>query len=265
GNYHGYATLHYGYFKTIVAHFVPADGENWTEEKPIGRWRFEKVLAGDLDRGDYAYESNVVVDEDGTLYFLYDAGHPREAIGVDIHIKAHKMLDPANLDPDFAVRPILSPEGYRSEDRNHPGSSQIVEGTFIQRVQGKYVLLYSVGDYLWPNYKLGVAYSDTLIPKQGATYQKPRFEDPENLWGNSGGQGDEIAYLMQSQSAEWPNFAGNELDGPGIGCLVHTDAGHRLVFHARKRGENERRIWTIPVNVQIGGGRPSNQWMTVGE
>ena len=117
GSYHGYATLHYGNFKTVIAHFLPQLGEVWTEEHPITKWRLDKILIGDVDKGWFAYDCNVVRDENGTLYLIYNAGYPNETLGVDIHIKAWRLLDPATLDPNFTPRPILSPEGYRSETR----------------------------------------------------------------------------------------------------------------------------------------------------
>ena len=43
----------------------------------------------------------------------------------------------------------------------------------------KYVMLYSVGDFVQYNYKLGAAYSDVLIPRP---HEKPKRYDSANVW-----------------------------------------------------------------------------------
>jgi len=265
GSYHGYATLHYGYFKTVIAHFLPQLGEVWTDEHPITKWRLDKILIGDVDKGWFAYDCNVVRDENGTLYLIYNAGYPNETLGVDIHIKAWRLLDPATLDPNFTPRPILSPEGYRSEDRN-PGYIQIVEGVIIQKIQGKYVLLYSVGDFDDYNYKIGVAFSDTLIPPLGETYKKVKIPDPENVWGNIN-KSDEILYLLQTEKKNWPNYVGEYMNGPGSGGnIVKLDGQYYLIFHARRPGKTRlnglgRYVWKIPLKIQISDEIPMHEWI----
>jgi len=136
GSYHGYATLHYGNFKTVIAHFLPQLGEVWTEEHPITKWRLDKILIGDVDKGWFAYDCNVVRDENGTLYLIYNAGYPNETLGVDIHIKAWRLLDPATLDPNFTPRPILSPEGYRSETRLNGLGRYVWTRLFADAIRG---------------------------------------------------------------------------------------------------------------------------------
>lgn len=46
GSWHGYATLHYGDFRTVVAHFLPESGLDWKPGKPIAQWRFAEAMAG---------------------------------------------------------------------------------------------------------------------------------------------------------------------------------------------------------------------------
>ncbi|MEM2423936.1 MAG: family 43 glycosylhydrolase [Candidatus Bathyarchaeia archaeon] len=264
GTYHGYATLHYGDFKTVIAHFAPQPGQIWTEENPITKWRLDKILIGDVDRGWFAYDCNVLRDENGDLYLIYNAGYPNETLGVDIHIKAWRMLDPSTLDPNFTPRPILSPEGYRSEDRN-PGYIQIVESVIIQKIQGKYVLLYSVGDFDDYNYKIGVAFSDSLIPPPGETYRKIIVPDPENVWGNVN-KGGEILYLLQTENENWPNYVGEYMNGPGIGNIVKLDNQYFLIFHARRHGKTRlngmgRYVWKIPLKIKISNEIPMCEWI----
>ncbi len=290
GTFHGYAAVHFPFFRTMIAHFLPAPGETWSDERPILRWEFESILIGDLKLGYFAYDPEVVRDDDGQLYLFYSSGHPNEVTSVDIHIKAVRMLDPATLDPDFAPRPVLSPEGFRSEDRN-PRFVQILEGATVKKIQGKWVLLYSVGDFRENNYKLGVAYSDRLIPPEGEFYRKPTAPDPKDLWKNreTAEEGDrkkqeigaekkadreevgkedggEVVYLIQSEHKEWPNYLGDVLSGAGIGTIVNLDGQPILVFHARlakkpiKDGWG-RNVWTLPVAVDISEDRPMREWI----
>ncbi len=264
GTYHGYGTLHFGWFRTVVAHFLPQDGACWTPEKPITRWRFNRVLVGSRAEERFAYESKVVRDKDGALYLVYSAGYPEEKVGVDIHIMARRMLDPATLDPDSPARPLLSPAGLRSEDRN-PGGVQIMEGANLFRRNGRFFLLYSVGDYMLGNYKVGLAWSDTLIPGPGETYRKILQADPDNLWGNDR-PGKEVRYLLQTQYRAWPNFAGNLLDGPGLANLVRVAGRDCLVIHAHPRATDGRHDpmrhpWLIPLRMPVLSGDDPAGWL----
>ena len=264
--FHAYLTLHYGRYKTTIAHYVPQEGEEWTDGNPITKWVKESTLLGNVNTGWVVYCGNVVRHENGTLYIIYDAGHPDEILGVDIHIKVRRLLDPATLDPDFTPRPILSPEAvYRSEDCvvGDP-SFQLVEGCVIQEIQGKYALLYSTGHYDDYNYKLGAAYSDVLIPPAGQTYEKVLIPDPENLWGSD--TGEEICYVLQTQIAGWPNYVAEYMNGPGIGNIVQVDSQYYMIHHARRPGVTqtggyERYVWSIPLTIDISEQNPMETWI----
>jgi hypothetical protein len=265
GSFHGYAGVHYGFFRTMVGHFVPAAGEAWGEGKPILSWKLDGILVGDLKLGQFAYDPGVVRDNDGTLYLIYCSGSPNEVTAVDIHVKVRRMLDPATLDLSFEPRAILSPGGFRSEDRN-PGFVQIVEAPHLHRIGGKWLMLYSVGDFSGNNYKLGVAWSDSLIPPSGRTYEKPLIPDPRNLWKNET-TGTEVRYLLQSEKPDWPNYVGDRVFGPGVGTLVELGGAASLVFHGRglpgtdgKTGERD--VWILPVRVDTRAGTPVGEWIT---
>ncbi|NQT86387.1 hypothetical protein HQ560_06450, partial [bacterium] len=264
GSRHAYVTIHYGHFRTVVAHFVPQPGQTWVPGKPILKWRFDKVLVGKRGPGGLdAYDQEVVRDEDGTLYLFYVSNHG----GRNNHIYAKRMRDPANADPAYASRAVLSPEGYRSEDRN-PGFIQLVEAPRIARIGGKVLLLYSVGDFKLhngrSNYKLAVAYSSTLIPPKGRQYQKVLIPDPKNIWGNRGKRG-EVCYLLQSEKADWPNYCKALVNGPGVGSIVDVGGEWWLVFHGYKPNENsgpdERYVWKMPLDVNIHRNVPMHRWV----
>lgn len=265
GTFHAYATLHYGNFRTVIAHLVPSPGETWTDDKPILKWKLDKILVGNVKLGNFAYDASMVRDKDGRLYLLYAAGSPNEVLCVDIHVKARRMLDPGNVDRSFATRTILSPEGLRSEDRN-PDFVQIVEGPIVSKIGDKYALFYSVGDFTGGNYKIGVAWSDRLIPARGKQYTKTRCLDTSNTWANAHPE-KEIVYLLQSEKKDWPNYVGGRMEGPGIANLVEVDGKPRLVFHGRTLDKDgtpsqSRKLFTLPVSVNVSKHRPMSEWIT---
>jgi len=246
-SWHAYATVHIGGYKTFVCHFSPDGGSTW----PITDWKLDKVLVG--SPSNIAYESKVYSDAGG-MYLLYV-----DTLGDgNNHIVAQKMLDPDDLDTSFTARVILSPEGLASEYRNPPGGMQICEGTNISHIVtssgSKYVMFYSVGDFAESNYKLGVAYSDVLIPPIGHRYEKPKSYDSLNVWGNPGPR-NEVVYTLQTQVAEWPNYYETLFNGPGLGNLVEYLGNYYAIFHARYPGQtgtgDGRWVWMCPVTIDF--------------
>lgn len=262
GSYHAYGTLHLGDFHTVVAHFAPAAGEKWSKGRPIAKWRMTNVLLGDVASRQWnVYESKVVRDGDGPLWLVHCAG----VSPTRNEIRAQRLRGPAEVDRRFDAQTLLRPDGYRSEDRNDPGGLQLVEGASLTRIGGKWVLLYSVGDYAQISYKLGVAYSDRLIPAPGEFYEKVLLPDPQHVWGNEG-RADEVGYLLQSAHAEWPNFCGRSVAGPGLGSIVSGKDGARLVFHGYKpddarRDPADRFVWQMPLAISISVDKPMSEWI----
>ena len=244
GGWHAYASIHIGGYKTFVCHFSPKAGMSW----PVTNWRLDKVMV--TSRSKTAYESKVYSDASG-LYLIYVA----TLADGNNHIMAQRLLDPENIDTSFTARAILSPEGLRSEDRNQPDGMQIVEGPNISKVVtqngSKYVMFYSVGDFALGNYKLGVAYSDVLIPSKGKQYQKPKTQDDSNLWLNRS-PGKEVVYTLQTQIPAWFNHVGTLLKGPGLGNLVKYEGNYYTVFHAHNAGAGRGRwVWICPVTIDF--------------
>ena len=261
GTFHGYGTLHLGNFHTIIAYFEPAASERWEPGKPITKWRFRSVVLGDPSRQDWSYyESKILQENDGSLHLMFVAN-----TGRDNCIFAQKLKSWHEIDTSSPRRLMLNPEGYRSEDRNGPGGMQLVEGGSIFKWKDKYILFYSVGDYLLKNYKLGMAFSEYLIPPQGQTYRKVKLPDLKRMWGDSN-HGDEIGYLLQSEKPQWPNYTGNFVVGPGLGSIVTIDKKLWLFFHGYKADDTERRpenrfVFRVPVTVAIDRGAPSLKWV----
>jgi len=269
GSHHAYVTIHYGFFVTAVAHFVPQDGETWEPGHPVRRWRLNRVLVGDRSgEGPMAYDPKALRDDHGRLYLFYAYSKQRHS---DVQLYAQAMIDPGTPDTAAAPRLVLAPEGYRSEDRN-PGFIQLVEAANIVRWDDTYLLLYSVGDFALregepSNYKIGLAYSDQLIPPSGQTYRKILLPDPENLWDNDS-RDDEVGYLLQSQHATWPNYCRDWVQGPGVGNIVRLDDGPWLVFHgyrpdAEHAGADQRYVWKAPLDIAIDRDRAPQDWVRV--
>jgi hypothetical protein len=246
-SWHAYGTVNIGKYRTFVCHFSPDGNSSW----PVTDWKLDKVLVG--SPWDIAYESKVYSDASG-MYLVY----VDTLADGNNHVVAQKMLDPDDLDTSLAPQAILSPEGLASEFRNLPGGMQICEGQNISHVVtsngSKYVMLYSVGDFAGANYKLGVAYSDELIPPRGQNYVKPKSFDSRNLWGNPGPRA-EVVYMFQTQSPGWPNYYESFFSGPGLGNLVEYLNNYYIVFHARNPGltgtGKARWVWICPVNVDF--------------
>lgn len=262
GNWHGYGTIHYGFFRTVIGHFLP---QEQTEEPPV-RWRFNRILIGNVLTGEFNMYDQRLHEHNGEIYLLYSA-NPRPHTDIDILIQ--RMLDPQTIDPDWPPRVLLRPEDLRSEERN-PGYLRIVEGAKIHEINGRYLMMYSTGDYARDNYTLGMAWSDTFLPPPGETYRKVFRPDPDNVWGNPEPT-DEVHYLLQSLHPEWPNYTGEHVRAPGIGNLVEENGQWFLVFHAypadqpRWRGDrydpSRRMVFRVPVTVQVEPGIPPAQWI----
>lgn len=244
GSWHAYASIHIGNWQTFVCHFSPDGSGVW----PVTDWLLDKVMVGSPSNG--TYESKVYSDASG-LYLIYD-----DTLGDgNNHIMAQRLDDPETIDTSFTARTILSPEGLNSEYRNGTSGMQIVEGPNISHVVtpegSKYVMFYAVGDFALENYKLGVAYSDVLIPSPGQQYEKPKVYDSYNYWLNSSPK-NEVVYAIQTQLPEWFNYTGSLFKGPGLGNLVEYLGNYYTVFHAHDVGVSTGRwVWICPVTVDF--------------
>jgi hypothetical protein len=260
GTYHGYGTLHLGNFHTVIANFEPRDSEKWEPGNPITKWRFTRIVVGDPSRQDWNYYESKILHDKTHFYLMYTA-----RVGRDNFIIARKLKSWSQVDASVPPRVILKPDGFRSEDRNGPGSMQLVEGAAITKWKGKYILLYSVGDFLRDNYKLGMAFSNSLIPASDQTYHKVTLPDPKSVWGDKR-QRHEIGYLLQSEKPQWPNYCGHLAVGPGLGSLVPIDDKLWLFFHGYKPEDKARRpqdrfVFRVPVTLAFDGRSPTLTWL----
>ena len=136
--------------------------------------------------------------------------------GRDNHIMAQRLAAPDRVDRASPRTRFWSPRDSARRTATIAGGMQLVESPGIFRHRGKSILLYSVGDFALNNYKLGVAYSDRLIPPDGKQYEKVLRKDERKVWGQQPSSA-EVVYVLQSQKPDWPNDCGDLVVGPGTG------------------------------------------------
>ena len=114
------------------------------------------------------------------------------------------------LAPDDANGGCNSEYFYGLDPKN---PFKLVETGNVVKIQGKYALLYSTGDFEMPDYKTGIAWSDAFLPTSSTSYKKVLMPDLTGIWGQPGHL--EVRYLLQSQESAWPNYAASQVIAPG--------------------------------------------------
>ena len=253
GTWHAYG---FDFDRGGLYHFVP-DPDPMTTKFPVLRWKEKELLLP----GDY---DNRIIRDGTDLYLLTAKGNEGH-----ISIYCHRMLDPGTLDPDYTPHRIMSHngDGLVSERRNAVGAMKIHECPFIIKVSApggeKYVMCYTVGDFGIRDYKIGVAYSDVLIPPPGTEYTKATKPDTQNVWG-SGAGAEEVVYLTQTEKPSWPNYHATRFNRPGSGDIIEHDGNYFVIYHAAvplqmegmvgTRGYDPGRMtWIMPVAFDFTG------------
>lgn len=210
-----------------------AHADHSTSKTVPTHWTGDSVLVGSLSKSDAANYDGKLVRDGGHLYLVYEGAL---ATKPQIYgVVAQPMLSPsrpARQHPITLLAPSRSDGGLNSENRFSPAQKsgfKIVETGNIVKVNGKYVMVYAVGAFDRPDYKIGVAYSDSLIPAHHGQYRKVTMQDTDGIWGQRGHQ--EVRYLLQSQKKNWPNYAAAAVQAPGVGSLI-TQNGHWYLFFA---------------------------------
>lgn len=238
----------------IIVHLKPREGEQWSAEDPIKGWTVDKVLIGNPT--DFAlanYAGKYYKDSDGVLYLVY----VRRISGTDKNaIFAQRMRSAIEVDQEYPPKELVSPGSYNSEYRNGTNGLKLIETGNPIKVQNKYVIAYTVGDYADDNYKIGIAWSDHF----SGPYKKVLKKDEHNIWGNGSGQ-DEVFYLLQSQKPGWSNYVKDQILAPGVPSInIDKDETHYLFFAGYKQGETKvngkysparRRPYFVKLDVEI--------------
>ena len=247
---------------TVVVHAHPTNPLD-----PLS-WVADTLLVGSFSQYAKAnYDGKYFLDGD-TLYLIYS----RNLSENPVHdgIVAQRMIsltEPAATAPVTLLEPAPD-AGFNSEfffEDDPVSRFKLVETGNITRINGKYAMAYSTGDFQENDYKAGVAWSDTFLPAPGSTYRKILRPDPTAVWGKTG---PEVQYLLQSQEPAWPNYVAGEVVAPGVPSIVQaSDGSWRLYYdgfapddHPFVKGSavnfiaDNRRPFYTPLQVNIPSG-----------
>jgi hypothetical protein len=216
---------------TVIAHAHPeSDAESPT---PPSFWVGDRVLVGSIAEKNFANYDGKYFEDDGVLYLIYSkrlTSKPAHDGIVAQEMESPKM--PAAKDTVTLLAPSTEDGGFDSEsfhtDASPSDGFKLIETGNIIKVAGKYVMLYSDGDFEQLDYKTGLAFSDTLLPQEGEQYRRILEQDTAGVWGQPGHP--EVRYLLQSQKPAWPNYVGEQVIGPGVPSVVKEPGGRFLLF-----------------------------------
>jgi hypothetical protein len=191
-------------------------------------WVADSLLVGSFTMPTKANYDGKYVEDSGKLYLVY-SDRLSDSPARD-GILAQLMSSPesrASTPPTV----LLAPGDYSSElffGLHNPSEFKLIETGNITEVDGKFVMAYSTGAYDEPDYKIGLAWSDTFLPAPGTTYRKITMPDTAGVWGKKGGT--EVRYLMQSQLRNWPNYVGRSVLAPGVPAVIQDGRNWYLTF-----------------------------------
>jgi len=216
----------------LILHASPAAGSATSPAGVPLSWVSNALLIGSLTaRADANYDGKYIEDS-GNLYLIYSKRLANATTAQD-GIVAQLMTSAQQVDSSDPVN-LLSPEnnsdgGYKSELFNCSSNTdqfKLIETGNIAVVNGKYAMAYSTGSYETPCYKVGIAWSDSLL----SPYKKILKQDESNIWQNPAAE-PEVLYLIQAQQSAWPNDVNSTVQGPGVPSLVqYPDSTWYLYF-----------------------------------
>jgi hypothetical protein len=182
---------------TVIAH---AHTDESSTLVPPTSWIADKILVGSLSTFAYANYDGEYFEDDGLLYLIYSKRLITSPVEHD-GIVAQKMQSSKELASEGPVVLLAPSTGSASLNSEYFHTAPPAGDTFklietgnLIKIAGKYVMAYSAGDYQQLDYKTGVAYSDTLLPKKGEMYRKIVEEDRAGVWGQPGHL--EVRYLL---------------------------------------------------------------------
>jgi len=219
------ATSHW----TVLVHAHPTETAS-PDRVPLA-WTADTVLSGSFSikvQGNY---DGKYYEDEGQLYLLYVKNFvPPRKLRNGIVIQ--RMLSPRRPAPEGPVTLLTTGDRFgplNSEWYDHT-PAKLVEAPYISKIGGKYALIYSTGAYEFADYKVGVAWSDTLLPARNGRYRKVLQTDVAGVWGQAGRP--EVHYLLQSQQPAWPNYTPGRVFGPGVASALQAPDGAWDLFFA---------------------------------
>ncbi|HEX3784508.1 MAG TPA: hypothetical protein VHX38_33025 [Pseudonocardiaceae bacterium] len=210
---------------TVILHAHPVDA---TGNAVPTTWVADSLLVGSFADPTKADYDGKYFEDAGKLYLVY-SDRLSDTPARD-GIVAQPMTSP-EITTATAPTVLLAPGDYSSElffGLHQPDTFKLIETGNITEVDGKFVMAYSTGAYYEPDYKIGLAWSDTFLPTAGHTYRKMTMTDSGGVWGKAGRP--EVRYLMQSQEPSWPNYVGKTVLAPGVPAVIQDGGGWYLTF-----------------------------------
>ena len=198
-------------------------------------WVADSVLAGRLDKYEHDNYDGKYFEDSGILYLIYNKQLDPNMTGDGVVAQA--MLSASQVDTNAAVVPLLGPEvlngGYRSErssELDTPNPVKLIETGNVTKIQGKYLMAYSTGVFNMPNYKAGLAWSDSFLPPPNTYYKRAQKIDVAGVWGIRNHA--EVAYLLQAEQPQWPNYVASQVLSPGVPSVATDTSGSYHLFFA---------------------------------
>ncbi|MBB5060037.1 hypothetical protein HDF16_004773 [Granulicella aggregans] len=213
---------------SVIAHTTPTN----TGSPVPTAWTVDTLLIGSLSTTQKANYDGKYFEDGGSLYLLYSEALTTSPLNDGV--VAQGMISATQVSstpPQTLIAPETANGGFNSEDffDFHTSTFKLVETGNITLINGKYVLAYSTGNFQEPNYKAGLAWSDTFLPANGGQYQKAEFQDTSGLF--SQGNHSEGYYLLQNQINSYPNYETQVL-APGVPSVLLDSSGNYYMFFA---------------------------------
>jgi hypothetical protein len=210
---------------TVILHAHPT---GTTPGAVPTNWEADSLLVGSFTNPSKADYDGKYFEDAGKLYLVY-SDRLSDTPARD-GIVARLMTAPETV-AATAPTVLLAPGDYSSElffGLHQSDNFKLIETGNITVVDNKFVMAYSTGAYYEPDYKIGLAWSDTFLPAAGQSYRKLTTTDSGGVWGKAGRP--EVRYLMQSQEPGWPNYVGKTVLAPGVPAVVQDGRGWYLTF-----------------------------------
>ncbi len=224
-----------GWQMAVTVHLTKKGSNGWNailHAHPISpgldiprAWQADAILVGDFSQPYPDNYDGKYFEDAGVLYLIYNRkiGTNQDAV---VAQAMTTPIGPAASDPVTLLGPETNDGGYNSElayGLSQSNPVKLIETGNIMRIGGKYVMTYSVGTYNRNDYKAGIAWSDTFIPRSGIYYRRINKFDTKGVWGLPNHI--EVQYLLQSQISDWPNYVLQQVIAPGVPAIVRDVAG----------------------------------------
>ena len=217
----------------VILHASPVSGSATSSAGVPLTWSSDTLLVGSLtNRVDANYDGKFIEDN-GNLYLIYSQNlqtSPTTQDGIVAQLMV-SATQPSSTGPTTLLAPQNNSDGgYNSELFDCQSSTdqfKLIETGNISVVDGKYAMAYSTGSYETPCYKVGIAWSDSLL----GPYKKVLQQDTNNVWNNPRPE-PEVLYLIQALQPAWPNYVASTVQGPGVPSLVQYPAGTWYLYFA---------------------------------